>query len=118
MATTTRSDGSSRGPFVMARQLRADIDHVLRPREARGESVTDELERRARRGGLVAWRAMKRHPFVSVAVLGLGGVAAAAVVGAGELAFGVAVALAAYKVLREGEPPLQAIEEVAKEARG
>jgi hypothetical protein len=60
---------------------------------------------------------MKRHPFASTIALAVGITAVSALIGAAEVALGAAAAFAAYKVLREGEPPLQAIEEVEREAR-
>ena len=60
---------------------------------------------------------MKSYPFISVAALAVGATALASVVGVVELTFGAAVAYAAYKVLREGEPPLQAVQEIQQQLR-
>jgi hypothetical protein len=60
---------------------------------------------------------MKRHPFASTMVTAVAVTAVAGLVGAAEVALGATAAFAAYKVLREGEPPLQAIEEVERAVR-
>jgi hypothetical protein len=96
------------------RHIHDDIQQMLRLRTARGrrhEALEDAVKTR----GAAAWRAMKRHPFLAMTALGLCGMAAAATFGVAELAFGAALALTAYKVLREGEPPLQALQEVERE---
>jgi hypothetical protein len=109
----TKSNGST----VTARRLHDDIEHIFHPRrDVDGDRVV-ELENKAKELAESAWCAMKRHPFVSLLVIGAGGVALAASVGVGELAFGAALAIAAYKVLREGEPPIQAVEEVERDVR-
>lgn len=97
-----------------ARRVHDDIQQMLKLRTARGHRH-EALEHAVKARGAAAWLAMKRHPFVSMTAIGLCGVAAAASFGVAELAFGAALALATYKVLREGEPPLQALEEIEHE---
>jgi Zn-dependent alcohol dehydrogenase len=97
------------------RQIHDDIEQTLDASTARGEGCALRLERAFKSGGGAVWNTMKRHPFAAVLVLGAAAVAVASAVGAAELAFGTAIAIAAYRVLREGEPPLQAFEEVVRE---
>jgi hypothetical protein len=100
-----------------ARRLHDDIQQALGSRHARG-ARHEAIERAVKRGGTHVWRAMKRHPFLTMAAIGACGVAAAATVGVGELVVGSVLAFAVYKVLREGEPPLQALEEAEREVLG
>jgi hypothetical protein len=89
-----------------------DIDRTLRHRRARPGTLRSSAEDRAKRAGSRAWTGLKRHP--SLGVLGVGGlaVAAAAAVGVGELALGIAAGLAAWQVLRKGKSVEQALEEM------
>lgn len=99
-----------------ARRIHDDIQQMLQLRSARGQKH-EALEDAVKARGAVVWHAMKRHPFLSMTAVAACGVAAAASLGVAELAFGAALALAAYKVLREGEPPLQALQEIEHEVR-
>jgi len=101
----------------MTRLVHDDIEQTLGSRTAHG-GVAARIEGAVKGRGQAAWRAMKRHPFVTIAAVAVGGVAAAASVGVAELAFGGALAFAAYKVLREGEPPMEAIEQVERDVGG
>jgi hypothetical protein len=117
-STSTPGNGSATdttNPTV--RQVHDDIEQTLGSRRARG-ARGEALEDACKRGGQRVWDAMKRHPFISMAAVGACGVAAASAVGVAELALGGVLALAAYKVLREGEPPIQALAEVERELRG
>jgi hypothetical protein len=96
---------------VTAHQLHEDIEQTLETRAQPPETRVGRIEERLKGGAQALWDVMKRHPFVSFAALTVIGSATAAAVGAAELAFGGALALAAYKVLREGEPPMKALEE-------
>jgi hypothetical protein len=97
---------------LTAKQVHDDIEQTLRSLAAEPENFVEELEAWVKAQGATAWRLMKRHPFLATLVLGLGGTVAAATFGAAELWFGGALAFAAYKVLREGEPPMRVIEEL------
>jgi hypothetical protein len=97
-----------------AKQVHDDIEQILQAAAA-AETRAEKLEGMLKTGGARLWRAMKRHPFLSMAALAVGGIGMAAAVGAAELWFGGALAFAAYKILREGEPPLQALQELEKE---
>ena len=111
-----KGDGAREPIRATTRRIHDDIQQMLQLRTARGlrhEALEDAVKSR----GAAVWRAMKRHPFLSMTAVGLCGVAAAATIGFAELAFGAALALGAYKVLREGEPPLQALEEIEREVR-
>lgn len=111
-----KGDGAREPVRATARRIHDDIQQMLQLRTARGQRH-EALEDAVKARGAAVWRAMKRHPFLSMTALGLCGVAAAASIGVAELAFGAALALAAYKVLREGEPPLQALQEIEHEVR-
>jgi hypothetical protein len=109
--------GPSHVTSPTARQIHDDIERVLRVVRA-AASPSERIGCALKSGGQRTWRAMKRHPFLAVVAMGVGGIAAASAVGAAELTFGAVLAFAAYKVLREGEPPLQALEEVERVVRG
>jgi hypothetical protein len=102
---------------VTARQVHDDIEQTLKSRSAAPETAVAKLEAAAKSVGATVWRFMKCHPFLSIAALATGGVMAASAVGAAELVFGGALAFAAYKILREGEPPMKVIEELEGVAR-
>jgi hypothetical protein len=97
---------------LTAKQVHEDIERTLGSRPARPETPAEKLEAALKDGGAAAWCVMKRHPFLSAAAIAFGAIALAAAIGAAELSFGGALAFAAYKVLREGEPPLPALEEL------
>lgn len=97
------------------KQIHDDIQQLLHVREPAGEGTTGRLERACKTRGEALWNGMKRHPFASVLVLGAAAIGVASAVGAAELAFGTAIAIAAYRVLREGEPPMQALAEAQRE---
>jgi hypothetical protein len=120
MQPTHERAQASAGPIHIrkptARQVHDDIESLLGPRPP-PHSWSGRIASSLKSGGERAWRVMKSHPFASVAALALGATAVASVVGVVELTFGAAVAYAAYKVLREGEPPLRAVQEVERELR-
>jgi hypothetical protein len=97
---------------LTAKQLHDDIEQILKSLEVSPEGIDETLEAAAKRYCTRVWCFMKRHPFLSMAALGAAGVAAASAVGAAELLFGGALAFAAYKILREGEPAMKVIEEL------
>jgi hypothetical protein len=116
-ATTPQTtNGSAGASGSTARQIHDDIEQTLGSHKARG-ARREALEGALKARGLRAWNTMKRHPFLSVVAIGSCAAMAAATVGVAELAFGAALALAAYKVLREGEPPMKALLELEHEMR-
>lgn len=118
MSPNEARNGGSHEPFrATARRIHDDIQQMLQSHTARGHRQ-EALEKAVKERGASLWRAMKRHPFLSMTAFGVCSVAAAATFGVAEVAFGTAVAIAAYKILREGEPPLQALQEVEQELRG
>jgi hypothetical protein len=100
-----------------ARQVHDDIEHTLEMRSAKQGTFAEKAEALAKGSGAALWRTMKRHPFLSVMALGAVGVSAAVAVGVAELAFGSALAIAAYKVLREGEPPLEVLARLERQLK-
>ena len=97
-----------------ARQVHDDVEHTLGSRTSSADDLGGRLEDVAKRGGARVWCAMKRHPFLAASTLAVGGVALAMTVGAAELTLGTAFAFAVYKVLREGEPPIEAVEDIER----
>jgi aromatic ring-opening dioxygenase catalytic subunit (LigB family) len=95
-----------------ARQFHKDIEDALAEKaHPKAAPLAAKLTRMAKCGGRAAWHFMKEHPFVSVLALGAAATLVAAQIGVAEITLGGAVAFAAYKVIREGEPPLKAIEQ-------
>jgi hypothetical protein len=98
-----------------AKQVHDDIEQTLETPLPRVLTRGEKLEDRLRTGGAAVWSVMKRHPFLSMVAITIGGVAAASAVGAAEIWFGGVLAFAAYKVLREGEPPMHVLQRLGKE---
>ena len=114
-ATTPQAtNGSAESIPTMARRIHNDIEQSLSSHLARG-ARREAIEKALKSRGLELWNTMKRHPFLAIAAVGTCGVIAAATVGVAEVAFGAAIAVAAYKVLREGEPPMKALLEIERE---
>jgi hypothetical protein len=112
---TAESGSPSSVGSATARQVHDDIERTLGA--APGPNTWSRQVGSLKTQGQRAWRAMKRHPFLSVVAVAFVATAVADEVGVGELAFGAVVAFAAYKVLREGEPPLRALEEIERDVR-
>jgi hypothetical protein len=103
---------------VTAKQVHDDIEQTLGvpgAPAAKSETQAEKLEARIKKGGAALWRTMKHHPFLSMAAIAVGGIVAASAVGAAEIWFGGVIAFAAYKVLREGEPPMRVLRELGRE---
>ncbi len=96
-------------------ELRARITHALRTRHAPADSMAGVAEDKAKTGAGILWRAMRRRPVVSSAAIGAVGLAAAMTIGVGELAAAAIVGYAAFQVLREGVPAKQAAERAIEE---
>jgi hypothetical protein len=115
-ATTPQAtNGSAESIPTMARRIHNDIEQSLSSHSAPRGTRLEALESTLKTRGLQIWKTMKRHPFLAIAAVGTCGVVAAVSLGVAEVAFGTAIAVAAYKVLREGEPPMQALLEVERE---
>jgi hypothetical protein len=110
MEPTHQANGGS----ATAKQVHDDVEESLRPRD-REPGSAGRLQDRLKTASGAVWQAAKRHPFLASAALGVAGAVGAVTIGATELAFAGALAFAAYKVLREGEPPLQALAEVERD---
>jgi hypothetical protein len=76
--------------------------------------AVDTIEIRAEHVGDRLWHLLKRRPLVGVALAGAVGLAAAMWVGVPELAVGAGACYFAYRVLRNGEPPSQALQDVMR----
>jgi hypothetical protein len=107
-------DPTTNATSVTAKQVHDDIEQTLGT-PVPAETAARRLEEKLKSGGSALWRTMKRHPFLSMVAIAVGGVAVASAVGAAEIWFGGAIAFAAYKVLREGEPPMRVLRELSKE---
>jgi hypothetical protein len=105
----------NRGIIDVIGTVRHDIERTLHRRTTPPNTRARVAEDAAKGGGEVLWGAMKRHSYVSMIALGAVGIIAADAVGVGELAVGLAVAYSAFRVLRRGESPSQAIEEVLRD---
>jgi len=57
------------------------------------------------------WRTFRKRPYVGTALAGGVGLAAASLIGVGELAIAVGAGYAAYQVFKNREPPAQAMRE-------
>ncbi len=88
------------------------IEKSLDRRTTPPDTAARQVEDLVKQSGSKAWGGLKRHSSLGVVTLGVLGVVLAEAVGAGELAFGVAVAYAGFRVLRRGEPVEKAVEEV------
>jgi hypothetical protein len=60
------------------------------------------------------WRALRRRPYLGVAVTAAGGVWVATVLGVAELAFGMALGYVAYLTLKKRLPPSEALLETIR----
>jgi hypothetical protein len=98
-----------------AKQVHDDIEQAFEAPPERVRKRAERFEEKLKSGGAAVWRVMKRHPFLAMAAIAVGGVAAASTVGAAEIWFGGALAFAAYKVLREGEPPMRVLQRLGKD---
>jgi hypothetical protein len=103
---------------VAARRVHEDIEQTLEARTRSFGTRAGRLEALFKDGLDAAWELMKHHPFASFAAVAVVGTAAAATFGATEVVFGSALALAAYKVLREGEPPMKVLEDLERTLLG
>jgi hypothetical protein len=71
--------------------------------------IADFVDKQGERVADLAWRGLKRVPYVGVALAVGAALGAASVVGVAELALAVGAGYAAYQVLRLNVPPSKAI---------
>lgn len=98
-----------------SREARARIEHALHVRSATPGTMAAKLEHVTKQAGTRLWIQMKKRPSLGVALTGITGLAVAIVVGAAELAIGIAAGYAAYQVLREGVAPREVARKVIEE---
>lgn len=98
-----------------SREARARIEHALHVRRATPGTAAAKLEQIAKHAGAQLWIQLKRRPSLGVALIGITGLAVASVVGAAEIAIGMAAGYAAYQVLREGVAPREVARRVIEE---
>jgi hypothetical protein len=102
-------------PPSLPEQMRHDIESSLNSRRAQPNTGARRLEDGAKRAGTSVWSALRRHPYIGVGGVTALGVFAGSMIGVAEITLGVMVGYAAYKVLRGGEKPAEAIGEVVKD---
>src|SRR5262249_42043191 len=106
------------------REERAEAENARRRRSARErgraehenafERAEDKGEDLAESAGDKLWRALRRRPYLGVAVTAAGGVWLASVIGVAELAFGAAVGYATYLILKKRMSPSRALRETIR----
>jgi hypothetical protein len=85
-----------------ASNISADIDRSLERRTSPPDTWRGHAEETIKHDGRKIWQAMKRRPSLGVVVFGGLAMAVADAVGVGEVALGLGVGYAAYKVLKKG----------------
>ncbi|HVK75166.1 MAG TPA: hypothetical protein VM734_17675 [Kofleriaceae bacterium] len=103
---------ASKNEIDLATEFGQRIDHVLRSRRAPAGTRRAKVEDRVKHQGSRLWSFMKRRPLTGVALVSGGSFLLATALGVGELTLSLIVGYAAYEVLREGVPPMQAAREV------
>jgi hypothetical protein len=98
----------------MGREIRHAIEVSLSTRFADPETRLGRTEEHVKQVLSGGWEAVKKRPSLGVALAGGLGLAAAQVVGVGEVAVGIAFAYAAYQVLRKGATFDEALERTEK----
>lgn len=101
----------------LRRELLDDIDHALERRSAPAGTLRAHVEDATKRGGAAVLRVLRTRPSLGVVVFGGLAIAAADLVGVGELGMGIVIGYAAWQVLRKGEPVGEAIEEAEQLAK-
>lgn len=110
--TGTRARSDSRS---IAAHVRNAINSSLRRRVTDRGTVARSAESEVKRAASWVWDELRRHPYLGIAIAGVGGVAAASALGVGELAVGIAVAYGAFNVLVRGESPEEAAKALTKQ---
>src|ERR1700733_6773088 len=108
------SEQAARRPVAagdVRREISDDIEHTLDRRTAPSGTIGARMEDRAKRGGVHAWRALKKRPSLGVVLFGGTAIVLADAVGVGELALGIAIGYAAWQVLRKGKSVGEALAE-------
>jgi hypothetical protein len=85
-----------------ASHISADIDRSLERRTSPPDTWRAHAEETIKHDSRKVWQAMKRRPSLGVLVFGGLAMAAADAVGVGEVALGLGVGYAAYRVLKKG----------------
>ena len=73
------------------------------------KAISRFIDRGAERGADLAWRGLKRFPYLGVAVAAGATLVVASAIGVAELAITVGVGYLAFQVLRMNVPPSKAI---------
>jgi hypothetical protein len=85
-----------------ASTISSDIDQALDRRTAPPDTWQGRLEDQLKHDATRVWHALQRRPSVGVVLFGGAAILAAETVGVGEVALGIAIGYAAYRVLRKG----------------
>jgi hypothetical protein len=98
-------------------ELRGRIEQSLHIRSAELGTTGRVIEDGVKHVGWRLWKQLRKRPSLGIALAGGAGLAAATMIGVGEITIGLLLAYGAYQVLREGMSPGQAAENVLKEIR-
>lgn len=98
-------------------EIRHDIERMLHRRRSPVGTTRARAEEQAKTGASRVWGALKERPAIGVVVFGGLAVLAADAIGVGELAMGISIGYAAWKVLRKGERIDEVIEEMREGER-
>ena len=104
-------------PPTTAREVRTSIERSLKTRSARPGTTAHKIEEKVKTRLENVWKGAKKRPSIGVLVAVGIGIAAAELIGVGELAVAVGFGYAAYQVLRMGVPLDKAIEETERMIR-
>jgi hypothetical protein len=108
-STTAPSSRAARREHV-ASEVYLRVERLLRTRHAEEGTPSAKIEEAIKRKAERLWTELKKRPSLGVLLSGGLGLGLASVVGAGEMVVAISAAYAAYLVLREGVPPVQAVE--------
>jgi hypothetical protein len=102
-APVVSSKSAQAPPTDRARDISEDIDRTLGRRTAPEGTLRARAEDEVKHAGDRVWHGMKKRPSLGMIVIGGLAVLAADAIGVGEVALGVALGYAAYRVLRRGK---------------
>ena len=85
-----------------ATHISADIDRTLERRTSPPNTWQAHAEETIKHDSRKVWQAMKKRPSLGIVVFGGLAMVAADAIGVGEVALGLGVGYAAYRVLRKG----------------
>ncbi len=111
MSQTSEHQAGRAEGYDASREISASIDRTLRQRSAPRGTWRAEAEHVIKRGCSLGVSELRRRPSIAVVLFGGLAILAADAIGIGELAMGIGVGYAAWKVFRKGEPLDEALRE-------